>query len=79
MGYPDPTVAMLRAVEPERETPAPPRAVMRQCEGTKSTGVRCGAPALRGKFLCYYHHPARRNRPRETRNSKLLSPTSAIQ
>jgi hypothetical protein len=27
-----------------------------RCEHIKDNGVRCGAPALRGKTLCYHHH-----------------------
>ena len=42
-----------------------------QCQGTKSTGARCGSPALRGKSLCYYHSGRPRKTPRPPDDSPL--------
>jgi hypothetical protein len=36
-------------------TPLPPHPNVRNCTHIKVTGQRCGSPALRGEFFCYFH------------------------
>jgi hypothetical protein len=33
----------------------PPHPNVRKCTHVKVTGLRCGSPALRGEFFCYFH------------------------
>ena len=52
----------------------------RQCQYTKPSGVRCGAPALHGKRHCVFHDRASRARTAEGRrqgglNRKALATT----
>ena len=35
--------------------PLPPHPNVRNCTHIKVTGQRCGSPALRGEFFCYFH------------------------
>ena len=35
--------------------PIPTRPNVRNCTHIKVTGQRCGSPALRGEFFCYFH------------------------
>jgi len=35
--------------------PLPPHPNVRHCTHIKATGQRCGSPALRGEFFCYFH------------------------
>ncbi|MGC1434788.1 MAG: hypothetical protein WA847_02755, partial [Terriglobales bacterium] len=35
--------------------PLPPHPDVRNCSHIKVTGQRCGSPALRGEFFCYFH------------------------
>jgi hypothetical protein len=35
--------------------PLPPHPNVRKCTHIKVTGQRCGSPALRGEFFCYFH------------------------
>ena len=35
--------------------PLPPHPNVRHCTHIKVTGQRCGSPALRGEFFCYFH------------------------
>lgn len=35
--------------------PIPTRPNVRNCTHIKVTGLRCGSPALRGEFFCYFH------------------------
>jgi hypothetical protein len=31
----------------------------KHCRHIKTNGRKCGSPALRGEYYCYYHHPRR--------------------
>lgn len=35
--------------------PTPPHANTRQCTHIKVNGIRCGSPALKNEFFCYFH------------------------
>lgn len=46
------------------------------CQHTHPNGKRCGSPALRGEFFCFFHHPTRRppSRAHATQASFYLPP-----
>jgi hypothetical protein len=47
----------------------------KECRHIKSDGRKCGSPALRGEYYCYYHHPKRLRAARTTKTRYFLELT----
>jgi hypothetical protein len=64
----------------QSDKPFDPKSKTRQCTQIKSSGVRCGCPALRDQYTCYFHtmQIQRRANPRHV-HFPILEDRYAIQ
>src|SRR5579862_6231566 len=52
--------------KPPRTKLMPLPANVPQCRHTKTNGIRCGSPSVRGHYFCYYHAQIREHQRRHS-------------